>query len=461
MVLSMLVGSSIIGISAMNLSLTGERLAGNQKASLQARMIAESAAAELHSYLRLDADAQAESPWADSPLATALADSNPQPCGSESERVALWNDSDDYTRYGGEGYPEARVVFCDAKPDGEDPAYIAAILGLAGSPQSPARYPSSVPLEQQSNVAGLATTNFIGGIAENAEIQWPSSKNSRLDTGPGGTAVYFDELTGTSHAEFFAALVTSGDLEDDSYTALDKTALIDSMGKNTDKIVDGEPQEVLTAAHPDRDGVNATIDLLQDIYQICQGEGVASGSVSEDSPDTSGSDIPPGQAKDKKGGKPDKDNPGQGGGPDKDNPGQGSGSASEICTYVRIVPPGAGKKENGFGPGEKTFNGLYIDLSGKLDLRGQSRVNGAAVVANVEVIDGDWVSLPNHTLKLAGGGNAGTVWFDEFNLNAAITELKNLDPDRFADLTIETFWGGGESGSNGWSFEGWVQLSVE
>ena len=64
-------------------------------------------------------------------------------------------------------------------------------------------------------------------------------------------------------------------------------------------------------------------------------------------------------------------------------------------------------------------------------------------------------------LSLAGGGNAGTVWYNNGYLEAAIAELKSLDPDRFADLTIETFWGGGESGSNGWSFEGWVQLSVE
>gem|GEM_PF-4161967 len=83
------------------------------------------------------------------------------------------------------------------------------------------------------------------------------------------------------------------------------------------------------------------------------------------------------------------------------------------------------------------------------------------MVANVEVIDGDWVSPPNHTLKLAGGGNSGTVWYNDGYLVAAIAELKSLDPDRFEDLSIETFWGGGESGSNGWSFEGWIQLSVE
>ena len=72
MVLSLLVGSSIIGISAMSLSLTGERLAGNQKASLQARMIAESATAEL--FGSLGAVMQA-----------ATADGEPPACTSEAQ----------------------------------------------------------------------------------------------------------------------------------------------------------------------------------------------------------------------------------------------------------------------------------------------------------------------------------------------------------------------------------------
>jgi len=334
MVLSLLVGSSIIGISAMSLSLTGERLAGNQKASLQARMIAESAAAELFGSLG-------------AVMQTATADGEPPKCVSEEQREALWANDEAYSVYppgaDSDTFPQARVVICNASDDEVENSgrTSAAILGLAGNARHPARYPATVSVRE--NFAGLATTNFIGGIAEDADIQWPNSQNSRLDMGPGGKAIYFDELVGSSHADLFQTLIDDGDLDAVDYTALDKAALIASMGNQTDKIIDGSPQAAIAAAQPDRDGINSTIDLLQDIYQTCQGEGNEAAAAVEPIAEASGSKIPPGQAKNKnnKGGKPDKDNPDQGGGADKDNPGQGGGSDSGLCNYVRIVPPGA------------------------------------------------------------------------------------------------------------------------
>lgn len=455
-VLAIMVVSSMLAISSFQSSLLQERLAGNYRATIQAQMAAESGVAMLSGYVAAD-KAQRAKDWPaleDSSLDLALArDAAVMPlpsCDDAAKRRALWaNDKQhvDLTFNNAAGQASSALLAMCQGVSGVE----VAVLGLSGSADAPAMYPATVRLESVSQ--GLATTNFIGGIDKDASIQWPTSANSRLGGGVNGQAIYFDHLTDASHSAYFQALIAANEIDRSGYRSRDKTNLIASMGNQVAKVVDGVPSEVITAATPGRDGVNATIALLRDIYEACQGgtmEGVSadpSGSTSDLFLARASSN---GNGKNRNNGK--NGNNGNGGGN-----GNGNGVSGGLCTNIRIVPPGAGENDDRLR-GQKSFNGLYIDLSGKLDIRGNSRVLGAAVVANVKVLDdGSWASLPNHTIKLAGGGNSGTVWYNATNIVAAIRELKQLNPDAFGELDIETFWGAGRGSQSGWKMPGWME----
>ncbi|AMD00454.1 hypothetical protein [Halomonas chromatireducens] len=189
--------------------------------------------------------------------------------------------------------------------------------------------------------------------------------------------------------------------------------LIASMS-DTEKVLDGEPQEVIVQASPSPGDLDTMIVFLKNVHETCS--------------------APVDENDDKK---------------NKNNKG-GEG----ICDHIMGVAPGESDKLTG----NTTFEGLYITLGGELDLRGNADIRGSAIVTNITIEDdGNWTSNPNVTIKLAGGGNKGSVWFDAWHVNKAIEELQQKAPTLFADLDMETFWGIGSTSASGFLRDGWMQ----
>ncbi|RCV89392.1 pilus assembly PilX family protein [Billgrantia montanilacus] len=400
MVLVLMTSSLMLGLSAMQGSLINERLAGNYRATAQAQMAAESAAVELSNYLlQLQTTPSnvtsvlATLPFHDGLLASQ---SDWAPCRGElrweADAVSPLNLTSG----------RARLLPCRDEDNGDAPRVL--IEGQAGHVDTPAVYTALMALDPLFSPSGLAATNFIGGIAADADIQWPSSRQSRIgatdehgNSDPNWPAVYFDHLQG----EDFAGIET-----------LSKAELIASMS-DIEKVLDGDPQDVIVQASPSPGDLDTMIDFLKNVYETC--------SAPVDENDN--------KKKNKKGGE-------------------------AICEHIMVVAPGESDKLKG----NTTFEGLYITLGGELDVRGNADIRGSAIVANITIEDdGSWTSNPNETIKLAGGGNKGTVWFDAWHVNKAIEELQQKAPELFAELDMETFWGAGGSTTSGFLRDGWMQ----
>ena len=431
MILVLTTLGAMLALSAVQGAITQERIAGNLRAGVQARMAAETATAAAKHFIddahgNDQADRTAWPALFDTPLDQAL-DQSPAAlpaCDDRAAREALWQSR------GATSLsvlpdqplaPRAQMVLCR-----QESRAMLAVLGLAGNDEAPARFPALLAVERRAQ--GLATTNFVGGIAQDAKIQWPNSENSRLgardasgNPDPDWPAVYFDHLADDGH---------------EGVGTLDQRGVIDSMGENTSKVVEGVPEEVIIEARPSVDELDTTVDFLKAVHDACfeesDGDSSSGGSQSN----------------------------GRGNG---NSGGNGNGNASggtegtNLCDNVVVIPPGADKQfTDARLTGNQTFEGLYIDLTGQLDIRGNANIDGAVIVANItENADGSWRSAPNHTIKLAGGGKKGSVWFDELLVQQAIESLKQADADRFAELDIDTFWGGG-SDRVGYATRGWL-----
>ncbi|GEK49103.1 hypothetical protein HPA02_33860 [Bisbaumannia pacifica] len=278
----------------------------------------------------------------------------------------------------------------------EDGERMMQVQGEAGAVEHAARYPGRVPL-RLAGYSGLATATFIGGLTRDADIQWPTSEASRLS----------GEDQAGLHDAIPAVLVEYRSGDDETYSASGLHATVNSEAKVLEgRIVESEPS-------------SQSLALLRAIHDTCFEAGGRQGR-----------------------GK------GRGNGNNQDG-------GSQLCDHLLIVPPG------GEDPlkGSRRFDGLYINLNGELDIRGNATVHGAAIVANITVDeDGVWQSAPNETIKLAGGGNSGSVWFDSFNANAAINELKaSSGGSAFAELSLENFFGQSSGEGAGLRLDGWLR----
>jgi hypothetical protein len=396
-VLAMLSMTLMLGLSGMNSSFVNERLAGNYRAMAQAQMATENGAAELSDFLfQLNDSSVSVTSVLD---VTELSDRLEQPIGLwvKCDDAERWSDDAVFSLQLAQGL--AKLLPCRDEAAGNVPHFL--VEGRVGD----AVHIALMELDPLTTSHGLAATNFIGGIASDATIQWPSSQQSRLgatdehgNVDPDWPAIYFDRLQG----EAFEGT--------DTY---DKQALLSSMD-DTSKVVNGDPSDVVVEATPSAEQLAQMIDFLKNIHDTC----------------ASSTD---------------------GGG----NQGGKNNSSESLCDHIRVVPPG----ESDSLRGNTTFEGLYIHLGGEMDIRGNADIRGSAIVANIEVKpDGTWVSHPSETIKLAGGGNKGTVWLDAWHVQKAIDELKQKAPVLFADLDMETIWGGGQSsGSSGYRRTGWIQ----
>ncbi|MBF8224010.1 pilus assembly PilX family protein [Halomonas sp. 328] len=369
----------ILGVSAMQSALLDERMAGNHRFATQAQMAAEGATAELAGWL------------------------GERPTRAWGDDLGLQLDAsfDAWPACGGDIRQGVRVPVADnawawllaCREDGER---VMQVQGEAGSPGSTAaRYPGRVPLVL-AGYAGIATASFIGGVASDAEIQWPSSEASRLSG---------EDQAGLHDA--IPAVLVEHRAGDETYSASALHATVDNEAKVLEgRIVENEPSA-------------QSLGLLRAIYEACY----------------------------------------------DDNGGRQSGDAAQRCEHVWVVPPGGASNQERrpprnsvacSNPGNRCFNGLWVDLSGALDIRGNATVHGAAIVANITIDEsGVWRSAPNDTIKLAGGGNSGSVWFDSVRVADAIDELRLKHFSAFAELSLENFFG--QSAGGGLRLDGWLR----
>ncbi|MFG6139446.1 pilus assembly PilX family protein [Halomonas sp. B23F22_10] len=119
-------------------------------------------------------------------------------------------------------------------------------------------------------------------------------------------------------------------------------------------------------------------------------------------------------------------------------------SCSGLCFYKD------GFKFTGGG----TLTGVHVVLNGDVQVGGNSDIQGVLIVLNLgdnglndEVWDKD--KLGDVTLvKLNGGGNKGTVWFDSAVVKAALSS---------GGVTLDEFFGNadGAGGAGGWGIKSW------
>ncbi|PMR73525.1 pilus assembly PilX family protein [Billgrantia endophytica] len=245
LVMILLTGSLMLGLTALTAGLINERSAGNYRMSAQAQMVAESVAVEISDYLlqRERTPDTITSPLRSLPFHEAL-----------NKPVSEWVGCRDNSPWGGDAASrlnlesgQAWVVPCRKAGD---TAHIL-VEGRTGDPINPAVFSAIIDLAIPAQ--GLAAVNFIGGIDDNADIQWPSSSQSRMRTSSEQPAIYFHYLD-------------PGDFP--GHTTHDKAELIGSMG-DTSRVMDGDPEDAIVQARPNPGELGSFIGLLQAIHDTC------------------------------------------------------------------------------------------------------------------------------------------------------------------------------------------------
>ncbi|WP_280548353.1 PilX N-terminal domain-containing pilus assembly protein [Halomonas sp. 11-S5] len=100
--------------------------------------------------------------------------------------------------------------------------------------------------------------------------------------------------------------------------------------------------------------------------------------------------------------------------------------------------------------GNNSLSGLHIVLNGSVQIGGNSHLDGALIVLNVNDIDADsWELSPATFVKLNGGGGDGTVWFNSTNVSNALEEF-GLTLDDFYGISVEDNLFSGVAGIDGW-----------
>ncbi|WP_304524903.1 PilX N-terminal domain-containing pilus assembly protein [Halomonas sp. I5-271120] len=350
-VLSMLTASLMLGLVSMQSSMIDERLAGNYKAAAQAQMGAEKAASA--GWQELDGDSSFVSK-----------------SHSDIEGMS-WGDFVDDSNFGDasdSGDNCASQVACHYRyiVDGGI-QYIVAMGSVQAGGKTVAE---SQPVFVKVDVSGFgvpSTTVFPGGIAADADVQWPNSKNSKMSGG------YID-VGGASEKVYALSLYEA----DGGLSAQDIMGGINGNNKTGLSLEEGE--ETLVGQDFSFVGL---VDILQSMYETYVAAG---GSAETDYPD--------------------------------------------IYFY-----------ENGLDvTGNTSLEGLHVILNGEVRIGGNADLSGMLVVLNVDADSDEWVTGMATRAKFNGGGNKGTVWFDE----DAVT--KSISPFGITVEDLLGFNGGGASG---------------
>ncbi|WP_445003561.1 pilus assembly PilX family protein [Halomonas mongoliensis] len=101
--------------------------------------------------------------------------------------------------------------------------------------------------------------------------------------------------------------------------------------------------------------------------------------------------------------------------------------------------------------GNHSLSGLHIVLNGSVQIGGNSHLDGALIVINVDDLDaeGAWSLSPATFVKLNGGGGDGTVWFNAENVSDALKPF-GLTLDEFYGVSAEDKFLEGVEGVLGW-----------
>ncbi|MBB3191667.1 pilus assembly PilX family protein [Halomonas cerina] len=342
-VLSLLTVSLMLGVSGMQSALIEERLAGNYKAMAEAQMGAEMAASE--GWEKLGSGVM-----------------NFSSASKSSIEAMNWSDfvDDGNFEFAKSGDACGGGVTCYYRyiEDGFDQYIVAMGATENGSGAQ------SDPVFVEFNLSGFgdpSATVFPGGIAENAEVQWPNSQQSRM---AGGVI----EVDGVSNKVYAVSLyeaeggLSAQDIMD-GITGNNKTGLSLEEGSET-LAGNGYPYLGL-------------VEIIKGMYKQYLDEGVNASSK-----------------------------------------------------Y-----PGVHFYEYGLDvTGNSNLEGLHVVLNGQARIGGNADLSGMLVVMNVDFSGDDWTPMMATRAKFNGGGNKGTVWFDETAVEQAISpfgvtvqELLGLD----------------------------------
>lgn len=331
-VISLLMVSLMLGLTSIQSSMLDEQLAGNYKADVQAQMGAEEAASAGWQKLGPGSSFSSKS-------------------RSDIEGMS-WEDFVDDSNFGDvsksdnscSGQLDCHYRYID---DGGG-RYIVTMGSLQNDSKVVAE---SAPAFVRVNVSGFgvpSATVFPGGIADDADVQWPNSKNSKMS---GGNV----DVDGKSEKVYALSLYEAAG----GLSAQDIMDGIKGENKTGLSLEEGEG----TLVGHDFPFVGL-VEILQGMYETYVSAG---GSAVTDYPD--------------------------------------------IYFY-----------ENGMDvKGNTSLEGLHVVLNGEVRIGGNADLSGMLVVLDVDADADEWVSGMATRAKFNGGGNKGTVWFDEAAVSKSVS----------------------------------------